>query len=124
MVVVAEEDHVNHGRTTSVNGQASYCRRYCALHMTEVGVSPSERRHLSPSAPMTPGRHGNWLVDWRGNSRLTFVCFRMWVIVNPMALLPQFWVPKSLPSSFGQAFAEFRWLAPDVELFDICRGLS
>ena len=34
MVVVAEEDCVTHGGTTSRNGQASHCRRCCAAQMT------------------------------------------------------------------------------------------
>ena len=36
MVVVAEEDLVNHERTTSSNGQASRCRDCCASRMTEI----------------------------------------------------------------------------------------
>ena len=34
MVVVAEEDLVNHGRTTSINGQTGRCGRCCASRMT------------------------------------------------------------------------------------------
>ena len=36
MVVVAEEDLVSHGRTTSRKGQASQCRNCCASRMTYV----------------------------------------------------------------------------------------
>ena len=35
MVVVAEEDRVNHGRTTSTNGEAGHYRRCCTLQTTE-----------------------------------------------------------------------------------------
>ena len=36
MVVVAEEDRVNHGGTTSRNGQASHCHRCCVSQTIEV----------------------------------------------------------------------------------------
>ena len=47
MVVVAEEDRVNHGDTTSMNGQASHCRRRhcCASQTTEFG-RPSQLMRL------------------------------------------------------------------------------
>ena len=34
VVVVAEEDRLNHGRTTSGNGHASHCRRFCVSQTT------------------------------------------------------------------------------------------
>ena len=46
MVVVAEEDLISHGRTTPRNGQASRCRHYCALRMTEVGEAANVRRKI------------------------------------------------------------------------------
>ena len=49
MVVVTEEDRVNHWRTTSRNGQASVslCRHCWVSQMTEVGGQPAQRKHLS-----------------------------------------------------------------------------
>ena len=47
MVVVAEKDLVNHGRTTSTNGQANRCRRCCVLLMIEVHGRSSQRMHPS-----------------------------------------------------------------------------
>ena len=47
MVVIAEEGCVNHGGTTSWNGQASHCRRCCASPMTEADGRPLQRRRLS-----------------------------------------------------------------------------
>ena len=38
-VVITEEDHVNRGRTTSRNIQASPCRRCCSLQMTEAAIT-------------------------------------------------------------------------------------
>ena len=38
MVGVAEEDHVNHGRTISKTGQASWCHYCCASQMTVVDI--------------------------------------------------------------------------------------
>ena len=46
MVVVAEEDLINHGRATSKNGQASRCRHLCTSQMTEVDGQSSQRMHL------------------------------------------------------------------------------
>ena len=47
MVVVAEEDHVDYGRTTSRNGQASR-RRHCrASQTTEVDGQVSQQMQLS-----------------------------------------------------------------------------
>ena len=46
-IVVAEEDRVNHGGTTSRNGQASHCRRCCASQITEVDGRSLQRRCLS-----------------------------------------------------------------------------
>ena len=46
-VVIAEEDLVNRGRTTSMNGQASRCRHCCLSRMTEVDGLLSQRIHLS-----------------------------------------------------------------------------
>ena len=40
-VVVTEEDRVNHGRTAQRNGQASHCRPFYALQMTEVDEKPT-----------------------------------------------------------------------------------
>ena len=47
MVVVADEYHVIHGRTTSRNGQATYCRRCCASQTTKVDGRPLQRRWVS-----------------------------------------------------------------------------
>ena len=47
MVGVTEEDHINHGRTTSRNGHASRCRHRCASQMTEADGQSSQWRHLS-----------------------------------------------------------------------------
>ena len=47
MVVVAEEDLVNHGMTTTKNGHASRCRHCCASQMTEVDEQSSQQVHLS-----------------------------------------------------------------------------
>ena len=47
MVVVVKEDLVNHGRTTSRNGQASRCHHWCASRMTEVDGQSSQQMHLS-----------------------------------------------------------------------------
>ena len=48
MVVVAEDDLVNHARTTPRNGQASRCRHCCASRMmTEVDEQSSQQMHLS-----------------------------------------------------------------------------
>ena len=47
MVVVAEEDLVNHVRTTSRNEQASRYRHCCASRMIEVDGQSSQRMHLS-----------------------------------------------------------------------------
>ena len=38
MVAVAEEDSINHGETTSWNGQVSHCHRCCASQLTEFDV--------------------------------------------------------------------------------------
>ena len=40
MVVITEEDHVNHWGTTSRNGQASHCHRCCASQTTQVNERP------------------------------------------------------------------------------------
>ena len=45
-LVVAYEDLVNHWRTTSVNGQASWCRHCCASRMTEVDGQWSQQMHM------------------------------------------------------------------------------
>ena len=45
-IIVAEEDCVNHGRTTPRNGQASRCRHCRTLQMTEVDVQSSQQVHL------------------------------------------------------------------------------
>ena len=50
MVVVAEEYLVNHGRTTSRNGQGSRCRHCCASRLTEVSEQLSQQMHLSKYA--------------------------------------------------------------------------
>ena len=47
MVVVKKKDLINHGRTTSGNGQASRCRHCCASQVTEVDGQSSQRMHLS-----------------------------------------------------------------------------
>ena len=47
MVVVAEEDLVNHVRTTPRNEQASRCRHCCASRMLVVDGQSSQRMHLS-----------------------------------------------------------------------------
>ena len=46
MVVVAQEDRVNHGWTTSRNEQASHCCRCCVSQTTEVDGQPLQRRRL------------------------------------------------------------------------------
>ena len=40
MVFVVEEDRINHGGTTSQNGQATHCRRCCTSQMTEFDGRP------------------------------------------------------------------------------------
>ena len=40
MVVVTEEDHLNHGGTTTRNGQASHCCRCGASQTIEVDGQP------------------------------------------------------------------------------------
>ena len=60
MVVVEEEDRVNHGRTALRNGQASWCRHCCASGMTEV-MGSHHSGVICRSTPATPGRHGNQL---------------------------------------------------------------
>ena len=40
MVVVTEEDRVNHQRTTLRNGQASRCRHCCTLRTTKFDEEP------------------------------------------------------------------------------------
>ena len=47
MVGVVEEDRINHGTTTSMNGQASRSHHCCASWMTEVNGQSSQWRHLS-----------------------------------------------------------------------------
>ena len=47
MVIVAEEDLVNHGGTTSRNGQASHCRHCCASQTTEAYGRQLQQRRLS-----------------------------------------------------------------------------
>ena len=47
IVVVAEEDRANHGRTTLRNGWASRCRDCCAQQTIEVDEQPLHGRHLS-----------------------------------------------------------------------------
>ena len=47
MVVVAGEDLVNHGRTTSSNEQASWCHPCCASQMTELDRHSFQHMHLS-----------------------------------------------------------------------------
>ena len=51
MVVVAEEDLVNHGRTTSRNGQANRCRNCCASRMTKSMSSHRSRTDASVGVP-------------------------------------------------------------------------
>ena len=46
MVCVTEVDHVNHGRTTSGNGQASRSRHCCASQTTQVDGQPSQQMCL------------------------------------------------------------------------------
>ena len=51
MIVAAEEDLVNHGRTTSRNGQANRCHHCCTSRMTKVDEQSSQKlgvpqRHL------------------------------------------------------------------------------
>ena len=46
MVVIAQEDLINHRSTTSRNGQASRCRHCCASRMTEVNGQSSQQMHL------------------------------------------------------------------------------
>ena len=46
-LVIAEEDLVNHGRTTSRNGQASICHHCCASRITEVDGQSWQRMRLS-----------------------------------------------------------------------------
>ena len=43
MIVIAEEDLVNHGRTTSGNRQASHCRSCCISQTIEVYRRPRSR---------------------------------------------------------------------------------
>ena len=46
MLVVAEEDRVIHGETTSRNGQAGHCRRWRASQTAEVVGRPMHQRRL------------------------------------------------------------------------------
>ena len=47
MVVIIEEDLVNHGRASSRNRQASRCRHCCASRMTQVTGQSLQWMHLS-----------------------------------------------------------------------------
>ena len=47
MLVVAEEDLVNHEKSTSRNGQASRCRHCCTSPMTEADRQSSQQMHMS-----------------------------------------------------------------------------
>ena len=47
MVVITEEDHVNHGRTPLRNGQASWCHHCCTSWMTEFDGQSSQQTLLS-----------------------------------------------------------------------------
>ena len=64
MVVVTDEDRINHGRTTLMNGQASRRRHCCASWWTtEVVGQPSQRRNLSEYPQRRLGVTGfRWLV--------------------------------------------------------------
>ena len=58
LVVVAEEDRVNHGKTLR-NEQASHCRCCCASQTTDRDGLPLQRRRLSDRVPpKTLGCHG------------------------------------------------------------------
>ena len=46
----AEEDCINHGGTTSRNGQGSHYHCYCASQLTEVDGRPLQRRHRRSTA--------------------------------------------------------------------------
>ena len=47
VIVVIEEDQVNHERTTPRIGQASRCRHCCSSRITEVDGRSSQQMHLS-----------------------------------------------------------------------------
>ena len=75
MIVIAENDCVNHGGTTSSNGEASHCRHCCASQLTKVNGRPlpaaTVRRavcqiSLSEYPPTTLGRHWSALVNSLG----------------------------------------------------------
>ena len=62
MVVVAEEDRVNHEKTSSMNGEASHCRRFCPSKTTKVDGKHEQQKHMLEYPPTTPRRRGNLLI--------------------------------------------------------------
>ena len=59
MVVIPEEDLVNHSRMTCRNGRASRCRCYA------LWMNGSHRcRCICWCTPMTPWRNEYWFVSW------------------------------------------------------------
>ena len=86
--VVAEKDLVNHGTTTSRNGQAIRCRHCCASRMTEVGGQLLQQMHLLeyPQRRLGLGVTGiSYLVRW--TEYIILSCFRLgfiliWPFVN------------------------------------------
>ena len=71
-IVVAEEDRVNHGRTTARSGQASHCRRFYASQRTyreSIGNHHSRVRHSRNDLVVQKG-----ILDTIAWNAFSFLC--------------------------------------------------